>query len=594
MFALCALGLTGDRHLVQFAPMTTRVKTARIRFWPLLPGLLGLVLFVLAATHGQQALRDVVDNTNARKQTRMILVGEIQVLSLLKDVETGQRGYQLTGDPDYLEPYYRALARLPGELAALRRGVARDFGADRLDKMDKHIARRLALAAEIVELRRTRGAEPARRELLAGAGKAAMEAIRADFTRLDSEIEQRLKMLDAKVRSTQDDAKTAGILLVILAGLLLALAYALLLREQRRRVLAEQALTSAANSMAKLRGAELESVFEALPDLFFRLAPDGTILDYRARHDDLYIPPEHFLGKRMQDVLPPEVGALFAAHLRQQQRQGGPITFEYPLTMADGERHFEARLNRLPGLADVIVVVRDISERVLADRALRQAGEDLRAFASKLDRDIENERRRLAREVHDQLGQIFTALKLRLLACTPDAPLDVANTAEFETLLDEGIKVARRISADLRPPMLDDLGLGPALAHFGQALGKQGGFAVEVDIQRDARLGPEYINQMFRIAQEALTNVARHAQASRVCVKGTVEDGHYLLSVEDDGRGPAAGEGGGLGMLGMRERAALVGAELEVGASPLGGLRLALRLPLIEGEVEDKEGEDGE
>lgn len=678
------------------------------RIWPLLLGLVGLLLFVLAAGYGLHALQEVVDYTDARKQTRQVLLGGREVLSLLKDVETGQRGFLLTGEPAYLAPYDQARSQLPAELASLRKGVTDNIGAHRMDTLDRHIARRLEIAAQILDLRRSRGAEPARQALLVGAGKTSMDKVRAEFARLDAEIGQRLLMLDENVRTTQARARIAGMLLASLGGVLLASAYALLLREQGRRVRAERELGEAAVSEARAREqaeaqrhvvdileslvdgfvaldrnwrytyvnaqagrmfcrdpasligkhiwsefpegedqpfaqayrrvmatlaaeaieehytpwdrwfenriyptkdgiaiyfheitdrkraeaeahqrrAELESVFEALPDLFFRLAPDGTILDYRARRDELYIPPEHFLGHRMQEVLPPEAGALFSARLEEQRRRSGPATFEYPLPMPGGERHYEARLNRLPDLDDLIVVVRDVTERVLADRDLRDARDNLRAFATKLDRDIESERRRLAREVHDQLGQIFTALKLQLMACPPGAPLDTAKSAQFDTLLDEGIKVARRISADLRPPMLDDLGLGPALAHYGRLLGTQAGCDVAVDIQRDDRLGPECVNQLFRVAQEALTNVARHAGATRVRINGAVEDGHYLLTVDDDGRGLQPGRENGLGMLGMRERAALIGAQLETRVSPLGGMRLALRLPLIEREDE--------
>ncbi len=697
--------------MVQFSAMENPGGISGSRVWPLLPGLAGLTLFLLAALYGYSMLTGVVADTNSRKQARETLLHAEQVLSLLKDLEVGQRGYLLTGDPAFLKPYQDARAQLAAAQSTLRRGLdASQVYAGRFDALEQLITLRMDIAAGNLALRAETEPAPMQSPAKARmeAGKVAMDRIRAEFASLETGLRQRIQALDGRVQAQQARARLAAYGLTTLAGAMLLLAYVLLLREQGRRVRAEQALTRVATDTARRRGAELESVFQALPDLYFRLAWDGTILDYHGRRDELYLPPEQFIGKRMQDVLPPEVGMRFSAEIQAMMtaKTPGHPAFEYVLTMPGGDRHFEARLSRIPGQDEVAVVVRDIEERQQAEITIRKwadafehcahgialgdartnrllacnpafgalldqrpeelvghpildvytpaehallreriaqvdalgkvryeahmlrrdggsvpvqldlvsvrggdgqplyrvatiqdisarlaatadmekARDDLRAFAIKLDRDIETERRRLAREVHDQLGQIFTALKLRLLDCDSARPLDPERLDEFGKLLDEGIRVARRIAADLRPAMLDDLGLGPALAHYGKLLGAQAGCSVDVDIRDDARLGPECVNQIFRIAQEALTNVVRHAAAKRVLVRGEVEDGHYRLTVEDDGRGMAPDGQDGLGMLGMRERAMLIGADLEVGVSPLGGLRLALSLLLIEKE----------
>jgi PAS domain S-box-containing protein len=307
--------------------------------------------------------------------------------------------------------------------------------------------------------------------------------------------------------------------------------------------------------------------------------------------------PEDLVGRPILDIYAPAEHAGLRARIAEVDRLG-KVRYEADMLRRDG--------GTVPVQLDLVAVrgedgaplyrvatIQDIRERRTAMTALEHARDDLRAFARKLDEDIEGERKRLAREVHDQLGQIFTALKLNVLGWAPGAAMDHARLEQFGVLLDEGIRVARRISADLRPTMLDDLGLGPALAHFGQALGAQAGFAVEVDIQRDARLGAECVNQLFRVAQEGLTNVARHAGASRARVHGVVVDGHYRLTVEDDGHGSGNTKDGGLGLLGMRERAALIGARLDVGASELGGLRVTLSLPLIKGEGDEANSAGG-
>ncbi|MBZ0069100.1 MAG: PAS domain S-box protein, partial [Thiobacillus sp.] len=114
----------------------------------------------------------------------------------------------------------------------------------------------------------------------------------------------------------------------------------------------------------------LDSVFQALPDLFFLMEVNGTIRDYRAQKGALYVPPEVFLGRRMQDVLPPELGARFGNKIEEISKRGGLITFEYDLSMPDGPRHFEARLTQLPGSTQLIAVVRDITRQYKDHQAL--------------------------------------------------------------------------------------------------------------------------------------------------------------------------------------------------------------------------------
>lgn len=692
---------------MHFGSMKKGERMEGSRLKALLPGLIGMLLFTVATLYGYQVLKAVVADTEARKQTRETLLHVEEVLSLLKDVESGQRGFLLTGDTTFLGPYQDARARLAPALDRLRQGleVSRLNGAQ-LQSMERLIARRVAIAAGNLALRAEQAPPPMPTEAKTRLeeGKAVMDRIRVEFAGLEQDLRQRIQALDNQVRAHQIQARQAAYGMTALAGGLMLLAYALLLREQGRRVRAEQARGEAAvaeararaqaeaqrhivdileslmdgfvaldrdwrytyvnaqagrllgrppeeligrhiwtafpegrdqpfarayrrvmesrqaetleehyapwnrwfenrvyptpdgiaiyfheitdrklaEAEARRRGAELESVFQALPDLYFRLRSDGTILDYRARRDVLYAPPEAFLGKRMQDVLPVATGELFAAKLQEAPGADGLVSFEYALPMPEGEHQFEARLACLPDTDERALVVRDITARKSDEAALRQARNDLRAFARKLDADIESERRRLSREVHDQLGQIFTALKLNLLACQPSAPLEQGRVTEFNQLLDQGIRVARRIAADLRPSMLDDLGLGPALEQYARQLGEQAGFTTEVKVTEDARLSPEHRSQLFRIAQEALTNVARHAHAGRVHIEAGPEDGHYVLALADDGLGLSGGRADGLGMLGMRERAELMSAELDVGTSRLGGLRIRVSLPVIE------------
>lgn len=196
----------------------------------------------------------------------------------------------------------------------------------------------------------------------------------------------------------------------------------------------------------------------------------------------------------------------------------------------------------------------------------------------------EDERRRLARELHDGVGQNLTALKHRL-AQLRDALGDAATPAR------EGLEAAIALCADtledtrelsrlLRPTILDDLGLEPALRWLGRSVGESAGIAVAVEIEPLPALDGERQTLLFRIAQEALNNIARHARARSVLLRLVERDGRLQLQVVDDGVGfdPAARPAGS-GLSGMRERLRLFEGSLEVHSAPGNGTRIRAVVP---------------
>jgi two-component system sensor histidine kinase UhpB len=187
----------------------------------------------------------------------------------------------------------------------------------------------------------------------------------------------------------------------------------------------------------------------------------------------------------------------------------------------------------------------------------------------------EGERLRVAQELHDGVGQTLTGVVLQLGRAARHVPDDAREgVLEAQETARASLEEVRRIARDLRPEALDDLGLASALRVLGERVGQQSGLAVEVHVQPALDFDEQAELVVYRVAQEALTNVARHARASRAEVR--LE--RRALCVDDDGRGREEGEEGG-GILGMRERAVLIGAGLKLGASPLGGTRVTLELP---------------
>jgi two-component system sensor histidine kinase UhpB len=234
---------------------------------------------------------------------------------------------------------------------------------------------------------------------------------------------------------------------------------------------------------------------------------------------------------------------------------------------------------------------RDITERRRLQEAERQSREQLRALAAHVESVREQERVRIAREIHDELGQSLTCMGMDLAFL--DKQIDPGNheaaarVAALVELVKDTIRCVRRISSELRPSILDDLGLGAAIEWLAHDVESRTPIRCTVEVPEDLSLPFELATPLFRICQEALTNVSRHAQATRVGIHLESQDGHVLLVVRDNGRGITDEEirrHGSLGLLGMKERVTLLGGTLELEGHPGEGTTLAIRMPVEAGK----------
>ncbi len=224
-----------------------------------------------------------------------------------------------------------------------------------------------------------------------------------------------------------------------------------------------------------------------------------------------------------------------------------------------------------------------------AEAALVEAHRRLQALSGRMIQIQENERRALARELHDEIGQTLTAVKISLqsLLMRPEMR-SVTQIEDSLRIVDGALEQVRGLSLDLRPSQLDDLGLRPALRWYLERQSRTGGFDLQFTVDDlPVRLQPDVETACFRITQEAVTNILRHADAKRVHVRLQCLAGEMELVVEDDGRGfdvaaaqRRAGEGASLGLVGMEERAALAGGRIEWSSTPGQGTRLKARFPL--------------
>lgn len=204
--------------------------------------------------------------------------------------------------------------------------------------------------------------------------------------------------------------------------------------------------------------------------------------------------------------------------------------------------------------------------------------------------------RRFAHELHDELGGSLTAIKSDLAALAAD-PSDKARLDDSVKLVEQSISNVRELSQLLRPTILDDFGLDASLRWLIGRFGERTGIEVDYESTFHARLPDQTETHLFRIVQEALTNIARHAQATRVAIKLRSENGAVRLSIADNGRGlnppapRANGAKGGMGISGMRARAASAGGDLKIESKPGGGVTIEVWAPLAEPQPAEPEKE---
>jgi PAS domain S-box-containing protein len=271
-------------------------------------------------------------------------------------------------------------------------------------------------------------------------------------------------------------------------------------------------------------------------------------------------------------------------------------TIEYRVRRADGEYRWlldvgTPRHSPNGTLLGFIGSCTDITEQKGAEQAERRQTEQLRALATRLTQVEEAEHQRLARELHDRVGQNLTAIGINLniigSLLPEESPLSVRERLDdSRTLVEEVTESTRAMMSDLRPPVLDDYGLPATLHWYAEHFAARTGIAVEIKVEEiEPRLPLQREVALFRVAQEALTNVAKHAQATQVRITLQVQEEKIRLVVEDDGTGFAGAvpgepqESEGWGLLTMKERAVALGGELRIESEPGEGTRVCVKAP---------------
>lgn len=338
----------------------------------------------------------------------------------------------------------------------------------------------------------------------------------------------------------------------------------------------------------------LSELIEHIPEMIFvKEASDLRFVRLNQAAEKLMgFRREEMLGKTDFDFFPENEASFFQSKDREvlQSHKLLDIPREEILTR-NGPRLLHTQ--KIPILDDqgqpryLAGISRDITAFCQAQEEISRTQAQLRRLSAKLQQAEEEERRRLAREIHDELGQILTGLKIELgwiANHLPDGRTDLENHLDQAlNLADSALTTVRRVATELRPQLLDDLGLKAALDWLLQESSSRAHLASSLHFQVPRKLDKSLSTTVFRVCQEALTNVLRHADASRVRLDIQEVSGCLRVCIEDDGVGfnPQQPNGNNLGLVGIRERVLLHGGEMTVQSRPdIAGTTLTLQIPL--------------
>ena len=368
--------------------------------------------------------------------------------------------------------------------------------------------------------------------------------------------------------------------------------FTVILRDVTERVKGEEMLS---RSEARLR-AILDSAMDAIITVDER---QHIVLFNKAAEAVFQCPRDQAIGAPLEWFIPQRFRGEHGAHVKRfgdtgasSRRMGGAARVVMGLRRNGEEFPIEASISTTTenGQRFFTVILRDVTDRAKNEEALRKSREELREFSMAANSVREQEKSRIARELHDELGQALTALKIdvgwlkeRLASQGGEVAMKLAS---MQVLLDGTVAAARRISADLRPLMLDDLGLVAAcdwlVNNFTQRTGIQCEFTMGAG---ELDLPDPYATAIFRVLQESLTNVAKHASASHVDATLSREGDQVTLTVRDNGKGFDMSDPrkpNSFGLLGLRERAYLLGGDATVTSAPGRGTTIELQLRVDE------------
>jgi PAS domain S-box-containing protein len=537
----------------------------------LLWSMVGLGMLLLISLLSAWTLRQVSASDFWVDHTQEVIRYNQQLLSNAKEAESAERGYIITGDPSYLSSYHSAAQKVPQNIAKVRELTADNATQQlRLNALEGLIARRFAVLEDAVRSRKDSGFEAAGKVVVNGQGLAVMSQIRD----LSGQIEtEEYRLLQQRSRNRQ--ARLQAGFIAVLAASVLALVALLTVPFDVRRAIRQRNLAAQGRQASE---ATSHALFEASSQAILIVDAAGRIVTANPATQTMFgYTSDEIAGQSVDLLVPPRLRSGHAGHRMRffanpQSRPMG-LGLDLQACRKDGtEFPTEISLNYMQSAHGTLAVafVSDISKRKADEQAIRLQAEDLRALAAQLMTAQDDERRRIARDLHDDLSQklAFLAMDLGKLATRPALHDAITDLRPLQLRAAEAAESVRRISHQLHPSILDDIGLEGAIEQFCDEFEQRSGISTQFTSQNvPDPLPRDVARSVYHIAQECLRNVSKHARAETVAVSLTFSDNTLRLDVADHGVGlkPAPSETGrGLGIVAMKERARLINGKLSI------------------------------
>lgn len=544
-------------------------------------GTIILIAVIAFSTRHQVDLFDLwVDHS------RVVINNTKTVQTDLTRAESAERGFLLTGLDRYLPPFHDAESKMFDSLANLK-GLTADNPQqqERLGRLEPMMRARMSVMNDIIRLRAASGLQPALKLILPGRGDEMSGQIRELAQQIEDD---EYRLLEERSRNRQKWSRI-GFVATLLAGALALIVIVSAPFDLRRTVLQRELATR------HMREAESRShaLFESASQGIFLAGRDGRIVMANTAMTGIFgYTAEELHTMRVEQLVPEslrgshvELRDRYFAHpqnrpmgvgLDLQARRKDSTNFYAEISLS----HIETEQGTM-----AVVFVTDISKRRADEQAIQQQRADLRALAGKLMTAQDDERRRIARNLHDDLSQRLAYLSIDLgkLAIRPLDPEIVAHVRSLQRRAAEAGETVRLISHELHPSVLDDIGLEAALEQYCEEFQERTGIETQfsagnlpIDIPRDVA------NSLYHIGQECLRNVAKHSGAQRANVTLAMSDNILRLEVDDRGVGmkPARMSGSSLGLIAMKERARLVNGNVAVASREGEGTRVLVEIPL--------------
>jgi signal transduction histidine kinase len=345
----------------------------------------------------------------------------------------------------------------------------------------------------------------------------------------------------------------------------------------------------------RIREKELSAIFDVLPDQLLLFTIDGVLIDFNSPKKYLF-PKSSKLAKnnKIENLYPKEIAGKISEAIHQSIIKDEIVHFDYQIEVQYKKRYFENRVIPLSN-DEVILLVREITSEKTTRKLLEDSQKQLRSFALHLQNIREEERIMLSRELHDNLGQSLTALRMdmfRLLKKTEflysenlmrEQNAMVKKTIEY---IDTIIQYVRKLSREIRPSIIDDLGLFATIEWQAEDFMERTGINCKLETSlTKLELNNSCAIGVFRIIQESLTNIIRHANATNVVIEIIETKIEFCIKIKDNGSGfdlALLKRTKSLGVLSMQERTALFGGQLRIISNPNKGTTISLTIPITQ------------